>query len=176
MSVYEFNEQDRGSPVYLPFSLKFNFWKVLPVGSLGDMVPFSNKVYDGTLQMRLGITAGLCTLIKYMPEKNGHRYEAVYSFYLGDYGHISVQGPYLTYEDSFLAITGGSGIFEGAYGVVKLHQIIFPTKIFYTFYLQGIEDLPEELTGEPVRPSPQVKPSAAAARARPGATAPNYSD
>ena len=27
--------------------------------------------------------------------------------------YISVQGPYLTYEDTFLAVTGGSGIFEG---------------------------------------------------------------
>lgn len=41
--------------------------------------------------MRLGITAGLCTLISHDAEKNGDRYEALYSFYFGDYGHISVQ-------------------------------------------------------------------------------------
>lgn len=176
MCVYEFNEHDRNSPAYLPFSLKFDIGKLLPSGALGDLLPFTNKVYDGSLQMRLGITAGLCVLIRYVPERKGHRYEATYSFYFGDYGHIAVQGPYLTYEDSFLAITGGSGIFTGVYGTVKLHQITFPTKLFYTFYLQGIDKLPEELTRDPVPPSPSVRPSSAALRTRPGATAPNYTD
>lgn len=176
MSIYEFNENDRNSPAYLPFSLQFDFNKLLPSGALGDLVPFTNKLYDGSLKMRLGITAGICILIKFVPERNGHRYEAIFSFYLGDYGHIAVQGPYLTYEDSHLAITGGSGIFAGVYGTVKLHQITFPNKLLYTFYLRGIDKLPEELTRDPIPPSPSVMPSRAAARARPGATAPNYSD
>ena len=58
-------------------------------------------------------------------------------------GYISVQGPYLTYKNTFLAVTGGSGIFEGVYGQVKPHQIVFPFKLFYTFYLKGIGDLPQ---------------------------------
>ena len=49
------------------------------------------QLYDGSLRIRLGITAGLCVLIKNYPEKGGVRYEAIYSFYFGDYGHISVQ-------------------------------------------------------------------------------------
>ncbi|CAF2002368.1 hypothetical protein HID58_076656 [Brassica napus] len=37
---------------------------------------------------------------------------------------------YLTYEDTFLAITaGGTGIFEGAYRQVKLRQPVYPTKL-----------------------------------------------
>ncbi|KAL2456769.1 Allene-oxide cyclase [Forsythia ovata] len=102
--------------------------------------------------------------------KKGDRYEAIYSFYFGDYGHISVQGPYLTYEDTFLAVTGGSGVFEGVYGKVKLQQIVFPFKLFYTFYLQGIKDLPKELVVKPVAPTPAVEPSAVAKAAEPGAT------
>lgn len=178
MCVYEFNERDRNSPAYLPFSFnfQFNFRKGVPNGAVGDLILFTNKIYDGTLQMRLGISAGTCTLIKYYPEKDGQRYEASFSFYFGDYGHISMQGAYLTFEDSVLAVTGGTGIFSGVYGTVKLHQITFPNKFLYTFYLQGIDDLPEELTRVPVPPSPSVKPSFAAARARPGATAPNYTD
>ncbi|KAF9613457.1 hypothetical protein IFM89_008304 [Coptis chinensis] len=78
------------------------------------------------------------------PEIKGGRYEAIYSFYFGDYGHISVQGQYLTYQDTYLAVTSGSGIFEGVYGQVKLQQIDFPFKLFYTFYLKGIADLPVE--------------------------------
>lgn len=124
----------------------------------------------------MGITAGLCILIKHEEEKKGDRYEAIYSFYFGDYGHIAVQGQYLTYEDTYLAVTGGSGIFEGVSGQVKLQQLIFPFKLFYTFYLKGIPDLPAELCGAPVPPSPAVEPSPAAKACEPGSTIPNFTD
>lgn len=48
--MYEINERDRGSPSYLRLSQK-------ELNSLGDLVPFSNKIYTGDLQKRLGITA-----------------------------------------------------------------------------------------------------------------------
>ncbi|THU58563.1 hypothetical protein C4D60_Mb03t15670 [Musa balbisiana] len=139
LCVYEINERDRGSPAYLRLSQK-------EVNSLGDLVPLSNKasrsssassfpcawililtssscLYSGNLEKRVGITAGICVLIQHVPERGGDRYEAIYSFYFGDYGHVSVQGAYLTYEDSYMAVTGGSGIFKGVYGQVKLQQI-----------------------------------------------------
>jgi len=167
--VYEINERDRGSPAFLRLSQK-------PVNSLGDLVPFSNKIYSGNLEKRLGITAGLCVLIQHVPEKKGDRYEAIYSFYFGDYGHISVQGAYLTYQDTYLAVTGGSGIFEGVSGQVKLHQLVFPFKLFYTFYLNGIPDLPADLLGKPVEPSPKVEPSPAAKAAEPQACITNFTN
>ncbi|KAK9676149.1 hypothetical protein RND81_11G057900 [Saponaria officinalis] len=167
--VYEINERDRESPAYLRLSQK-------QVNSLGDLVPFTNKIYTGDLQKRVGITAGLCILIQNVPEKKGDRYEAIYSFYFGDYGHLSVQGPYLTYEDTCLTVTGGTGVFEGAYGKVKLQQLIFPFKLFYTFYLEGIEDLPEELVVTPVTPSPAVEPSEAAKACEPHAVIPNFTN
>ncbi|ESR44055.1 hypothetical protein WN944_005284 [Citrus x changshan-huyou] len=169
LHVYEINERDRGSPAYLRLSQK-------PVNSLGDLVPFSNKLYTGDLQKRVGITAGICILIENKPEKKGDRYEATYSFYFGDYGHIAVQGPYLTYEDTYLAVTGGSGIFEGVYGQVKLQQLVFPFKLFYTFYLKGIKDLPEVLLGKPVDPHPGVEPSPAAKACEPGAAIDNFTN
>lgn len=168
--IYEINERDRGSPAYLRLSQK-------EVNSLGDLVPFSNKLYSGDLNTRLGITAGICILIQHVPEKKGDRYEAIYSFYFGDYGHLSVQGAYLTYDDTFLAVTGGSGIFDGAYGQVKLQQLVFPFKIFYTFYLKGLkQDLPKELVVKPVAPSPAVEPSPAAKACEPSAVAPNFTN
>ncbi|XP_061370196.1 allene oxide cyclase, chloroplastic-like [Gastrolobium bilobum] len=167
--VYEINERDRGSPAYLRLSQK-------SVNSLGDLVPFSNKLYYGNLEKRLGITSGLCVLIQHVPEKKGDRYEAIYSFYFRDYGHISVQGPYLTYQDTYLAVTGGSGIFEGVYGQVKRQQLVFPFKLFYTFYLKGIPDLPPELLGKPVEPSPKVEPSPAAKATEPNASLPNFTN
>ncbi|KAJ8494038.1 hypothetical protein OPV22_015759 [Ensete ventricosum] len=169
MCVYEINELDRNSPAYLRLSQK-------DVNSLGDLVPFSNKVYSGDLQKRLGITAGLCVLIQHVPECVGDRYEAIYSFYFGEYGHISVQGAYLTYEDTYLAVTGGSGVFSGVRGQVKLNQLVFPFKIFYTFYLEGIPDIPEELLCSPVPPSPEVEPTPAAKAAEPHAALNNYTN
>uniref|UniRef100_A0A7C9F797 allene-oxide cyclase n=1 Tax=Opuntia streptacantha TaxID=393608 RepID=A0A7C9F797_OPUST len=169
LHVYEINERDRGSPVYLSLSQK-------EVHSLGDLVPFSNKIYSGDLQKRLGITAGLCILVQHVPEEKGDRYEAVYSFYFGDYGSLTVQGPYLTYEDTWLAVTGGTGAFEGASGQVKLHQLIFPFKIFYTFHLKGIKDLPPELVCNPVPPSTAVEPSPAAKSCEPHAVGPNFTN
>jgi len=168
--VYEINERDRESPAYLRLSAKQT------ENALGDLVPFTNKVYNGSLDKRLGVTAGICVLIQHVPDRNGDRYEAIYSFYFGDYGHISVQGPYLTYEESYLAVTGGSGVFEGVYGQVKLNQIVFPFKIFYTFYLRGIPDLPRDLLCTPVPPSPTVEPTPAARAAEPHASLDNYTN
>ncbi|XP_021760024.1 allene oxide cyclase, chloroplastic-like [Chenopodium quinoa] len=169
-SVYEINERDRESPAVLKLSKK-------PVFALGDLIPFTNKLYTGDLETRLGITAGICILIQNKPEKNGDRYEAAYSMYFGDYGHISIQGPYLTYDESYLSITGGSGIFEGAYGQVKLQQIVYPFKIFYTLYLKGIKgDLPKVLLCKPVEPHPGVEPSPAAKATLPEAAIPNFTD
>ncbi|GMI74046.1 allene oxide cyclase 4 [Hibiscus trionum] len=169
MHIYEINERDRGSPAYLRLSQK-------SVNSLGDLVPFSNKIYKGDLEKRIGITAGICILIENKPEMKGDRYEAIFSFYFGSYGHIAVQGPYLTYEDTYLAITGGSGIFEGVSGQVKLHQIVFPFKIFYTFYLKGIGELPAELLCKPVEPHPGVEAVPAAKACEPHAVIANFTN
>ncbi|CAI9096277.1 OLC1v1032378C1 [Oldenlandia corymbosa var. corymbosa] len=167
--VYEFNERDRGSPAYLRLSRK-------EVNYLGDLVSFTNKIYSGDLQKRLDITAGLGVLIKHEPEKGGDRFEAIYSLCFGDYGHISVQGPYLTYQNTSLAVTGGSGIFEGVHGEVKVHLSRSPQYFFYTFYLKGIKDLPAELVVKPVLPSPASQPSVAAKAAEPQSTIPNFTD
>ncbi|XP_058191990.1 allene oxide cyclase, chloroplastic-like [Rhododendron vialii] len=166
--VYEINERDRGSP-YLQLSQK-------TVNSLGDLVPFSNKLYAGDLQKQLGITAGLCILIKNEPEKKVDWYEATYSFYFGDYGHLAVQGAYVTNQDTCLAVTGRSGIFEGVFGQVKLQQIVFPFKLFYTFYLKGIQELLSEFVCMPVPSSPTVEPSWAARACEAGAAILNFTD
>ena len=45
LTVYEFNQQDRGSPIILPFNKPaFDMQRLRPVGSLGMLVPFTNKV------------------------------------------------------------------------------------------------------------------------------------
>ncbi|VAI61535.1 unnamed protein product [Triticum turgidum subsp. durum] len=137
LHVYELNERDRESPAYLRLSAKQS------QNALGDLVPFTNKVNNGSLDKRIGITAGICILIQH----------------------------------SYLAVTGGSGVFEGVYGQVKLNQIVFPFKIFYTFYLKGIPDLPKELLcTAPVPPSPTVEPTPAAKATEPHACLNNFTD
>ncbi|WZZ73983.1 LOW QUALITY PROTEIN: hypothetical protein YC2023_085353 [Brassica napus] len=130
--VHELNEGDRNSSAVLKIGKK-------PELCLGDL--------------RVGITAGLCVLIQHVLEKNGDRFEANYSFYL-------FVRQYLTYEDTFLAITaGGTRIFEGVYRQVKLRQPVYPTKLFYSFYLKDLAgDFLAELTRTPVPSSNDVKP------------------
>ncbi|PQQ11507.1 hypothetical protein Pyn_34661 [Prunus yedoensis var. nudiflora] len=109
------------------------------------------SVTSMSLTKRIGITAGISTLIQNKPEKNSDRYEVAYSFYF-------------TLEAM-------------VYGQVKLHQLVYhPFKILYTFYLKGIKDLPEELLGKHVEPSPDVVPTAAAKACEPHATVSNFTD
>ncbi|KAI3665516.1 hypothetical protein L6452_44143 [Arctium lappa] len=136
-----------------------------------------DPLYTADLQTRLGITAGISILIRNMPEKKGDRYEAICSFHLGDYGIITVQGAYVTTEDTYLSVTGGTGIFTGAYGQVRLQQLVFPFKVLYTFHLQGLAaDLPPELLVPTVPPTPEVEASPAAKACEPGATCANYTN
>lgn len=151
LHVYELNEGDRHSPAFLKLSKN-------PEKCLGDLVPFSNKLYSGDLKTRLGISAGMIIYIEEDLEA-GDRYEAIYSFYFGSYGHFSAQGPYFARKDSELVVTGGTGIFEGVTGKAKLSNVIYPLKLYYVFELKGIkETLPKELVGgHPVKPTVDVK-------------------
>lgn len=145
------------------------------------------QIYDSSLRVRLGVTAGLMTLVKAYPGKGQRhqtkhdlffpdRYEAMYTFYMGDMGHLSAQGQFCTFEDTLLTITGGAGLFREARGVIHLHNLT-PVKIFYEFHVRGIPELPSVLTSSsPVPPSQHVQPCREAAMCKPGFTLPNYSD
>ncbi|KAJ4829337.1 hypothetical protein Tsubulata_015457 [Turnera subulata] len=181
LHVYEINELDRDGPAVLPLSKTPQnlLAKLVPLTkklAIGDLVSFTNKLYTGDLKKRIGITAGLGVFIRHVPKKRGDRYEAIHSFYFGVYGHISVQGAYLTYEDTYLAVKSGSGIFEGVYGQVKLHQVLYPIKLFYTFYLKGIPDLPPELLGKPATPWPWVTATRAARATELSAVIPGFTN
>lgn len=155
VAVYEINEQDRGSPVLLRLTPA----KDAPVPSLGDLVPYTNKVYDASGKVYLGLSAGICVSIENSNGRpQGDRYETTYTHYLGGYGQLSAMGPYYTTSDSEMVVTGGTGIFKGARGIVKLHTVMPPIKILYTYYLTGIQKLPPALTG-PVVPLPQEVPA-----------------
>lgn len=86
-----------------------------------------------------------------------------------------LQGPFSTFEDSLLTITGGSGLFREAKGVVHLHNIT-PFKLFYTFHVRGVPELPKILTSTPVEPNEYVQPCKEAVACKPGFALPNYTD
>lgn len=136
------------------------------------------QIYDSSLKMRLGITAGMTMVVKSYPgQGQSHhtkqqfffpdRYEAMYTFYMGDMGHVSAQGPFSTFEDTLLTITGGAGLFREAKGVVHLHNIT-PFKLFYTFHVRGVPELPSLLTSTPVEPCEYVQPCREAVSCKPG--------
>ncbi|KAL3682368.1 hypothetical protein R1sor_000390 [Riccia sorocarpa] len=143
-ALFEFNEGDKGSP----FLVKNN--KKVQVPCIGDIVPYSNKVYDCTGKKYLGRSAGLCVVVEHHHASGGDLFETTMSHYLGDYGHISCQGPYMTYADSEMAVTGGTGRFAGARGWVKCQNIGGPLKLIYTYHIKGIPKLPAELCQPPV--------------------------
>lgn len=141
LPVYELNKGDRGSPILLKGPFK------LTTPTLGDVVPYTNKVFDASGKRYLGLSAGVCFCIENARgAKAGDRYETTYTHYLGDYGQLSAMGPYFTTSDSEMVVTGGTGIFRGAQGIVKLHSVMPPIHILYTYYLTGIKTLPPELT------------------------------
>jgi allene oxide cyclase len=71
-------------------------------------------------------------------------------------------------------VTGGTGIFVGVYGTVRLSNVKFPTSLFYRFKLFGIPKLPAELIWDTVLPTENVKPSPSASL--PGFALPNFTD
>ncbi|KAL2611147.1 hypothetical protein R1flu_022839 [Riccia fluitans] len=142
MALFEFNELDKGSPVIVRKD------ETKKVTCLGDFVPYTNKVYDCTGKKYLGISAGLCTVMEHLPS-GGDLFETTMSHYVGDYGHISCQGPYKTDSDTEMAVIGGTGVFAGARGWVKCQNIAGPLKLLYTYHITGIAKLPAELTKPP---------------------------
>ena len=83
--------------------------------SAGDLLTFSNDIYDKDNKTKLGTDTGWCirTVV-------GKSWECFWTLQL-EKGSITVQGPFLDGGDSRLAVTGGTGAYGGAMGEMKLH-------------------------------------------------------
>jgi len=189
-TVYELNEFDRDSPAFLELSRQ-SVNKIDPdtgahIKALGDQVPFTNKLYDPTLKLRIGITTGICLHMKNYPGRGApelhqlpfftaDHYETIMSWYFGDMGHISGMGPFINFQDTLMGITGGTGFFAEARGVVRLHPIT-PFKFMYTFTISGIPELPKFLLNPLVPPHFGVESHPNALECKPGHAMPNFTD
>ena len=83
--------------------------------SVGDILTFSNDVFDAADQQRVGSDQGYC--VRVIVRKS---FECHWTLILST-GQISVDGPFFDDKDSVLAVTGGTGAFSGAQGDMRLH-------------------------------------------------------
>jgi hypothetical protein len=83
--------------------------------SVGDILTFTNEVYDKDNKQSVGQDNGWCmrTLV-------GKTWECFWTLALKD-GQITVEGPFHDSKDSVLAVTGGTGAYANARGEMKLH-------------------------------------------------------
>lgn len=87
-----------------------------PAGdSLGDVLAFANPIYNAANKNKVGSDNGSCirTVV-------GGAYECTWTTTLSG-GSLVVTGPFYDTKDSVLAITGGTGKYEGAGGQMRLH-------------------------------------------------------
>ncbi len=83
--------------------------------NVGDILTFSNQVFDADNKVHLGFDQGYCVRLVV-----GQSYECHWTLSL-QHGQIAVDGPFLDNGDSVLAVTGGTGIYSGARGEMLLH-------------------------------------------------------
>ncbi len=83
--------------------------------SRGDLLAFANPVYDRTNSKRAGRDQGSCirTVV-------GKAWQCSFTTWLAK-GSLVVEGPFYDTRDSVLAITGGTGVYSRARGVMHLH-------------------------------------------------------
>ncbi len=83
--------------------------------SIGDLLVFSNGVFDAANKTQLGTDQGYCvrTVV-------GKSWECFWTVKL-QAGQITLEGPFMDEGDSLFAVTGGTGKYAGAKGSMKLH-------------------------------------------------------
>jgi hypothetical protein len=82
----------------------------------GDILTFSNDVFDATNKTKMGTDQGYCVRIVV-----GQSFECIWTLTLAG-GQITTEGPFLDAGDSTLAVTGGTGKYATARGEMKLHS------------------------------------------------------
>ena len=83
--------------------------------SRGDLLVFSNEVFDADNKTPVGSDQGYCVRII-----AGKSWECFWTLVLKT-GQITVEGPFMDEGDSLFAVTGGTGEYVGARGSMTLH-------------------------------------------------------
>ena len=85
--------------------------------SVGDILTFSNAIYDEKNEKQVGSDQGYCIRVEV-----GVSYECNWTLVLED-GQIVVEGPSYDATPSVLAITGGTGAYADARGQMTLRSL-----------------------------------------------------
>ena len=96
--------------------------------STGDLLTFHNAVFDATNDHAVGHDQGECVRIN---PRNG-TWECRWITWLPG-GAITVEGPFFDTHPSTLAITGGTGRFRNARGVMRLGFRADPAEFDFIF-------------------------------------------
>jgi len=86
-----------------------------PGDSAGDLLTFANPIYDAANKTQVGTDQGYCVRVV-----AGKSWECFWTLTLKD-GQITLEGPFMDSGDSLMAVTGGTGKYNGAKGSMKLH-------------------------------------------------------
>jgi allene oxide cyclase len=96
--------------------------------STGDILTFSNDVFDETNTTKVGRDQGECTRINVVDGS----WECHWITFLKG-GAITVEGPFFDTKSSVLPITGGRGKFKDASGSMKLSALASGTEYDFVF-------------------------------------------
>jgi hypothetical protein len=96
---------------------------------VGDLLTFTNDVFDESDSSRVGHDQGFCirTIV-------GQAWECWWTTFLAQ-GQITVEGPFYDTQNSQLAITGGTGTYAHARGWMELNSRAGGTEFDFIFHL-----------------------------------------
>ena len=99
--------------------------------SVGDLLTFTNEVFDQADKKHSGRDQGFCirTIV-------GQAWECWWTTFLAG-GQITVEGPFYDTRNSLLAITGGTGAYKNARGWMELKSRAGGTEFDFIFHLIG---------------------------------------
>ncbi|MQL81684.1 hypothetical protein Taro_014138 [Colocasia esculenta] len=169
LCMYKMYERNRESPAHLRLNQK------QVENALGDLVPFTNKIFHENLKKQLGITAGLCVLIEHIPEKNGGDYTASTSATTGTSQCMAPTSPTRTSTSPSLAASGSSPVPTARQSCSSSSS---PSRSSTPFTCRESQTslLTAELLGAPMPPSPTVEPTPEATACEPHHTIKNFTD
>jgi allene oxide cyclase len=99
--------------------------------SVGDILTFTNDVFDKSNSHKVGSDQGYCVRMVV-----GESWECVWTTLLPG-GQLTVEGPFYDTHDSVLAITGGTGAYANVRGSMELRSRAGGTEFAFIFHLIG---------------------------------------